>query len=154
MENSLNNLIFSGYFERSLDEKFRLSIPARLRTQLEKAQDKDEVIYIFYSTVYKVIRIYTHDSWISFIQPKLDAIEDPDERLQMTRAVYRFTETQKTDSQGRIAVNKKLASLIGIEKNVSICGMGRGIEIAAADDVQDSYEVTEKEESFLKGLMI
>lgn len=153
MENSSNNLIFSGYFERNLDDKGRLAIPARLRSQLEKAQSKDEVIYVFYSTVYKTIRIYTYDGWMSFVQPKIDAVEDPDDRVRMMRTVYRFTEDQKMDAQGRILINKKFAQLLGIDKSVSICGMGRGIEIAALESAEESFELKEDEVDFLKSII-
>lgn len=153
MENNSNNLIFSGYFERNLDEKGRLAIPARLRSQLEKAQSKDEVIYVFYSTVYKTIRIYTYDGWMSFVQPKIDAVEDPDDRVRMMRTVYRFTEDQKMDAQGRILINKKFAQLLGIDKSVSICGMGRGIEITALESVEESFELKEDEVDFLKSII-
>lgn len=152
-EKNSGNLIFSGYFERSIDDKGRLAIPARLRTQLEKAQSKDEVIYVFYSTVYKVIRIYTYDGWMSFVQPKIDEIEDPDDRVRMMRTLYRFTEDQKLDSQGRISINKKLAEVLEIEKNVSICGMGRGIEIAALVDKEETFELKDDEVDFLKSIM-
>lgn len=153
MENSIGNLIFSGYFERNLDDKSRLAIPARLRSQLEKAQSKDEVIYIFYSTVYNVIKIYTYDGWMSFVQPKIDAIENPDERVRMMRTVYRFTEEQKMDAQGRILINKKLAQLLGIDKSVSICGVGRGIEIAALESAEESFDLKDDEVDFLKNIM-
>lgn len=152
-EKNIGNMLFTGYFERNLDDKGRLSIPARLRSQLEKAQSKDEVVYVFYSTVYKVIRIYTYDGWMSFVQPKIDEIENPDDRMRMMKVLYRFVEDQKLDAQGRIPINKKLAALLGIGKNVSICGMGRGIEVAALETKEESFELESDEIDFLKSIM-
>lgn len=153
MENKGGDLIFSGYFERSLDDKGRLAIPARLRSQLEKAQSKDEVVYVHYSVVYNSIRIYTYDGWMAFVQPKIDSIEDPDERVRMMRTLYRLTEDQRMDAQGRILINKKLAQVVGIDKNVSICGVGRGIEIEALKPAEESFDFKDDEVDFLKSIM-
>lgn len=151
-EERTTDLIFSGYFERSLDDKGRLAIPARLRTQLEKAQSKDEVVYVHYSLAYNSIRIYPYDGWMQFVQPKIDAIEDNDKRVLMMRTLYHFTEEQRMDAQGRILVNKKLASALGIEKNVSVVGQGRGIEIAALKDI-DITDISDEQLDFLKSII-
>ncbi|MCQ2479799.1 MAG: hypothetical protein MJ120_04080 [Clostridia bacterium] len=152
MASERDELIFSGYFERNLDEKGRLAIPARLRSQLEKAQSKDEVVYVHYSLAYNSIRIYPYDGWIEFVQPKIDAIEDHDKRVLMMRTLYHFTEEQRMDAQGRILVNKKLAAKLGIEKGVSIIGEGRGIEITALKE-DDNMDLDDEQFEFLKSII-
>lgn len=152
MAGEREELIFSGYFERTLDDKGRLAIPARLRTQLEKAQSKDEVVYVHYSVAYNSIRIYPYDGWIEFVQPKIDAIEDHDKRVMMMRTLYHFTEEQKMDAQGRILVNKKLAKALGIEKGVSIIGEGRGIEITALKE-EENFSLDSEQMDFLKSII-
>ncbi|MCQ2471475.1 MAG: hypothetical protein MJ147_05495 [Clostridia bacterium] len=152
MASERDELIFSGYFERTLDEKGRLAIPARLRSQLEKAQSKDEVVYVHYSLAYNSIRIYPYDGWIEFVQPKIDAIEDHDKRVLMMRTLYHFTEEQRMDAQGRILVNKKLAAKLGIEKGVSIIGEGRGIEITALKE-DDNMDLDDEQFEFLKSII-
>lgn len=152
-ENNFTDLIFSGYFERTLDDKFRLSVPARLRTQLEKAQSKDEVVYVHYSVAFNSIRIYPYDGWMEFVQPKIDAIENNEDRVRMMRTLYHFTEEQKMDAQGRLTINKKLAKLLGIEKNVCIIGEGRGIEIAALKEEDETGKLADDELEFLKSII-
>lgn len=153
METTIKEQIFSGYFERNLDDKGRVAIPARLRSQLSQAQDKDEIIYVFYNVVYNSIKIYTYDGWITFVQPKIDAIKDPDERNRMMKKTYRFLEEQKMDAQGRILLNRKLAKAMGIEKGVSICGVGRGIEISALTGDEDDIDLLPDERDFIKDVM-
>lgn len=130
-------LNFAGNFQRTLDEKNRMAIPARLRSQLEEAQRKDEVFYLFCHAGSKAIRVYTYDSWLSFIQPKIDALSGDPLRVEKTRAVYRMLDEQRLDGQGRITINKKFASIIGLEKNAEILGSGRYIEITAQVDEKD-----------------
>lgn len=153
MEEKKRDFLFSGTFNRTLDEKSRLAIPARLRSQLEKAQDEDEVIYVFCHPGQKLIRIYTYDGWMKFAQSTLDEIDDPIKRANVTDAIYSLLEEQKLDGQGRIVINKEFAKQIGLEKNALVRGLGRSIQITPAAEVSDRFNFSDEQNSYIDKML-
>ena len=151
MDNNRNErgVIFTGNEERTLDDKSRVAIPARLRSQLEKEQDRNEVIYVFYSIVYKRIMIYTVEGWYDYAQPLLDEIEDPDEKMEMKDFLYDHVYEQRLDSQGRIKLESKYFDIMNISKKVKIQGSGRGITIKAPTE-EKIGDLSEKQIAFMK----
>ncbi len=148
------DIVFTGSFKRTLDEKSRMAVPARLRSQLERAQDEYECVYVVCVPGLSVIRIYTYDGWMRFAQAKIDAIKDPIEKHKMTEEVYKMVEEQRLDGQGRITINKNFAKKVGIKKNVQILGMGRGIQLSAAeDDEEEDLNISEAGENFITSLL-
>lgn len=148
------DIVFTGSFKRTLDEKSRMAVPARLRSQLERAQDEYECVYVVCVPGLSVIRIYTYDGWMRFAQAKIDAIKDPIEKHKMTEEVYKMVEEQRLDGQGRITINKNFAKKVGIKKNVQILGMGRGIQLSAAeDDEEENLTISEAGENFITSLL-
>ncbi len=148
------DIVFTGSFKRTLDEKSRMAVPARLRSQLERAQDEYECVYVVCVPGLSVIRIYTYDGWMRFAQAKIDAIKDPIEKHKMTEEVYKMVEEQRLDGQGRITINKNFAKKVGIKKNVQILGMGRGIQLSAAeDDEEEDLTISEAGENFITSLL-
>ena len=154
MEEKKRDFLFSGTFNRTLDEKNRLAIPARLRSQLEKAQSEDEVIYVFCHPRSKVIRIYTYDSWMNFAQSIIDKIDDPLKRADITDAIYSLLEEQKIDGQGRIPINKDFSKLIGLEKNAVVRGLGRSIQIKPAVEVEKKFEFSDEQNFYIDQMLI
>lgn len=148
------DIVFTGSFKRTLDEKSRMAVPARLRSQLERAQDEYECVYVVCVPGLRVIRICTYDGWMRFAQAKIDAIKDPIEKHKMTEEVYKMVEEQRLDGQGRITINKNFAKKVGIKKNVQILGMGRGIQLSAAEDDEDEdLTISEAGENFITSLL-
>ena len=87
-------------------------------------------------------------------QAKIDAIKDPIEKHKMTEEVYKMVEEQRLDGQGRITINKNFAKKVGIKKNVQILGMGRGIQLSAAeDDEEEDLTISEAGENFITSLL-
>lgn len=148
------DIVFTGSFKRTLDEKSRMAVPARLRSQLERAQDEYECVYVVCVPGLRVIKIYTYDGWMRFAQAQIDAIKDPIEKHKMTEEVYKMVEEQRLDGQGRITINKNFAKKVGIKKNVQILGMGRGIQLSAAeDDEEEDLTISEAGENFITSLL-
>lgn len=148
------DIVFTGSFKRTLDEKSRMAVPARLRSQLERAQDEYECVYVVCVPGLSVIKIYTYDGWMRFAQAQIDAIKDPIEKHKMTEEVYKMVEEQRLDGQGRITINKNFAKKVGIKKNVQILGMGRGIQLSAAeDDEEEDLTISEAGENFITSLL-
>lgn len=153
MEISKKPEIFVGSCQRSLDDKNRLSIPTRFRTQLERAQKEYDAIYVFCLPHHNAIRIYTYDGWLEFAQPKLDSIPDAKERMKRTQQIYALLDEQSVDAQGRIKIDKKFLKAVGIEKNVQLTGIGRGIQLTAVADETDVFNLTQDSQDFIDNLL-
>lgn len=153
MENLKKAEIFTSGFNRSIDEKSRISIPTRYRTQLERAQKEYDAIFVFCLPHLKSIRVYTYDGWMEFAQPKIDAIPDAEKRLQFTAKIYALLDEQTIDSQGRIKIKKEFLKAVGIEKNVYISGIGRGFSIEAAKPETNPFELSGEEADFINNML-
>lgn len=152
MEFSKKPEFFVGSCKRTLDEKSRVSLPVRFRTQLERSQKEYDAVYVFCAPHRKEICIYTYDGWLEFAQPKIDAIENPQERIAMTKKIYALLDEQTVDSQGRLKINKEFLKAIDVEKNVQISGNGRGLVLVADAEEADVFNISEKEAEFIDSL--
>ncbi len=153
MEHFKKSEIFTGGCHRSLDDKNRISIPTRYRTQLERAQKEYDAIYVFCLPHHDAIRVYTYDGWMEFAQPKIDAIPDAKKRLAFTKKIYGLLDEQTIDSQGRIKIKKEFLKAVGIEKSVDISGIGRGFEIKAAQPEVNIFDISDEEADFINEIL-
>ncbi len=137
---------------RTLDDKSRISLPARFRTQLERSQKEYDAVYVFCAPHRKEICIYTYDGWLQFAQPKIDAISDPKERIAMSNRIYSLLDEQTVDSQGRLKIDKDFLKAIGAEKSVQLSGNGRSLLLTPAQEDKDIFDISEKEADFIDSL--
>ena len=115
--------MFRGQFEHAIDEKGRLSIPAKFREALRKE---------------KTLVLTSSDSYLTgYPLKEWRAIEDrlranpkfKREQRDFLRFVYSSAEDVAMDSQGRILVPQGLRSRAGITREMVIIGMLDTIEI-------------------------
>jgi len=107
------------YFERKLDDKSRLTIPAELRDQL-----KDGVVLT--RGFGKYIHMYPKDVWDGSVEPKLDG-DILDERVADLNVQFRSgkVESSLDDKQGRIRLDSHLTAYAGIDKEVVAVSVGK-----------------------------
>src|SRR5512147_1036991 len=116
---------FRGRYDFSIDEKGRINIPSKFRKLLSpEAEDT----FVICRAPDDCLWAYPKNEWEKF--------EDTLDRMPVTRESNRFQrEIQNTlsdstlDRQGRITVTPLQMKLAGIEKDVSIIGRGRYLEI-------------------------
>ncbi len=114
--------MFLGRFEHSVDNKGRVSVPARFRGELSGeliiTRGNDRCLYLF-----------TQDAWEP-LAAKLNALPTGDaDARNLRRAVFSAAEPVELDKQGRVMVPDHLRQYSGISDNVSIIGLGTYIEI-------------------------
>lgn len=115
--------MFRGQFEHAIDDKGRLSIPAKLREALGK--EKTLVLTSFDS----YITAFPSRSW-RVIEDRIRA--NPTFKRDMRdflRLVYSSAEDAEIDSQGRILIPQALRQRAGISREVVILGVMDQIEI-------------------------
>jgi MraZ protein len=121
--------MFLGEYTPTLDEKGRLTLPAKFRDQLELAYLTSEV-----------------DRCLALWPPEEFAARARELREQAKRdapshdrAAYFFAGAQEVtpDKQGRIAIPPSLREFAGLQKAVVVTGFFDHVEIRAADAWQE-----------------
>jgi MraZ protein len=121
--------MFAGRFEYAIDDKNRVSIPAKFREILATNFD----LRLYMTNLDGCIVAYPYQEWLD-IQNRLS---DKDSVRKEARAFLRFYYSGVTecsiDRLGRILIPQSLKSFANIQKNVTIIGMNRKIEIWAQE---------------------
>ncbi len=118
--------MFSGSFLYSLDSKNRLSIPAKLRKNLQP-ESKDS--FVITQGMDKCLFLYPFDEW-QIMAERLKQLNqfDPNER-KFTRMFSQNATDVEMDNQARIILPQTHIQLAGIEKEVFILGSVNKIEL-------------------------
>lgn len=117
---------FTGQFEHSLDDKGRLTIPARLRTRLGRH------FVLTIAPPEPCLALYPDATWSEFCA-KLETATRKDGRYRsFVRHLFANTEEVSPDSQGRVVVPQALREHAGIDRDVVLVGTLTRIEIWSA----------------------
>ncbi len=115
--------MFRGQFEHAIDEKGRLSIPAKFRDILQKERALVLTSFDSYITVFPL------KVWHG-IEERIRA--NPTFKRDMRdflRHIYSLAEDVEIDQQGRILIPQALRQRVGITRDVVIIGVMDQIEI-------------------------
>lgn len=124
---------FVGSYERQLDERGRFVLPAKLRDKMS------DTVYITRSLVDKCLLLYTEEEW--------QVLEEQVKNLPVTtnrsakafvNLVFGQAAECEIDKQGRIALTQKLLDFGGLQKNVTMVGIGSKMEIWDSDRYEAS----------------
>ena len=120
----------TGTFERSLDTKDRLMLPARLQEDLG---------YECYLTmgVDKCLALYPEQSWQTFTRRFAELSVSQGRKM---RPLFASAVKCRLDSQGRINIPARLKTYAGITKDVAIIGVHNRAEIWDLDTWKASDE--------------
>jgi MraZ protein len=113
---------FLGEFEHTLDEKWRLSVPAKFRLKLAAGM----VVTI---VVDPCLWVFALDRWES-LAAKVNAlpITNPQAR-EFKRQFFGAATDLEPDKQGRVSLSPKLRDYAHIDKQVVVVGTGDHIEL-------------------------
>lgn len=113
---------FLGNFEPRLDDKGRLTLPARHRPAfaggvlLTKGQDHS--LYLF-----------TPEGFEIFAQDAINADITDARARGYQRFLFANTEELTLDSQGRVSISARMREYAGLDRDVVVIGAGRRMEI-------------------------
>ena len=150
-DNSLN-ISFTGEYNNSIDQKNRLSIPAKYRKALSPVNNGTFVLTRGFD---ECLVLYPLDEWkkVELQLGSLSSIKI--KNRSFVRSIVRCAVHLKYDSQGRIAIPENLLKYAKIDKNVTIIGMIKKIELWSPvllnDDISpdgDDYEDLANEINF------
>ena len=126
MKNDSLNISFTGEFNNSIDQKNRLSIPVKYRKALSPVNDNTFVLTRGFDAC---LILYPLDEWKK-VESQLGTLSSIKMRHRnFVRSIVRCAVHLKYDSQGRIAIPDSLLKYAKIDKNVTVIGMIKKIEI-------------------------
>ena len=129
-------------FECSMDEKFRVLLPAALKKQID--EQAENTFKILRGSHKNLIVFPLHD-WNEFSK-KLNALNKQNPRV--AKAVRQFTSGLTTvvlDAGGRLLLPKNLCEEKGVKKDIVINGMGNSFEIWEKKEYMKSLKENEPE---------
>lgn len=118
---------FTGQYEHSLDDKGRLTIPARFRARL------GDHFVLTIAPPDPCLAMYPETTW-SDVCARLEAAPRKDDRYRsIVRHLFANTEEISLDSQGRVVLPPALRELAAIKRDAVLVGTLTRVEIWAAE---------------------
>ncbi|WP_342268604.1 division/cell wall cluster transcriptional repressor MraZ [Spiroplasma endosymbiont of Aspidapion aeneum] len=118
--------MFLGTFEHTLDEKQRLTMPAKLRSKI------DTTIYIS-GGIEPCLQVRSEDVFKQLLEELNSKSDMNSKRRLIKRHILGNTCEIKLDGSGRVSIPTNILDLAKIKKNVYIIGQGDYIEIWDAE---------------------
>lgn len=117
--------LFTGRYEYTVDEKGRLSIPARHRDQL--VRERQEPVFFITKIHPHCLSAYALNEFQELVD-SLRAATDPATRETMRRLTSGAVECP-LDQQGRVVLPAELRKLAGLNRDVVVLGVAKRLEI-------------------------
>jgi MraZ protein len=117
--------MFRGRFVHTVDAKGRVSIPAGFRVELQRRSELPPILTILPDC----LALYAHDDWASFEQRLTDVDPFRLEGHSMQRFLISNCVECPPDAQGRILIPPYLREHAHLDKEVTIAGVGRRVEL-------------------------
>ncbi|MCD6290939.1 MAG: division/cell wall cluster transcriptional repressor MraZ [Anaerolineae bacterium] len=128
--------MFLGQYTHNLDDKGRLTIPAKYREDLADGM-------VATRGAQRQIVIYPLGEWHALTE-RVDALPKLDTRASnIRRLLYAFAEDLTMDRQGRILISPRLRQYAHINSEVTIVGLNTHIELwspAAWQEIEAQFE--------------
>ncbi len=119
--------MFLGRFEHTIDEKGRMTIPARYREQLEVGAyitlGFDQNLIVLTTSLFEQISL----------RVKQMSMTDPSARL-LRRLIFSSAALVDFDKSGRILIPQFLRDAVSIETNAILVGVGDYFEVWSAEN--------------------
>ena len=119
--------MFRGRFTHTIDTKGRMSIPSAYRTELESRSDQAPIV----TTAYECLHLYPYEDWCEKEGNIVESTTEDLEAQSFQRMMISGATECPIDKQGRMLVPQFLRDHAGIDREVTIAGVGNRIEIWA-----------------------
>lgn len=117
--------MFRGCYEHTIDDKGRLSIPAKLREALEASFSAP----LFLTRKDDCLVAYPSDEWRA-LEAKISGLPSFDPKVVAFRRFFLAPAQEcPLDKAGRILVPPTLRAYAGLERDVVLAGMGNHLEV-------------------------
>ena len=112
-----------GEYEHTIDDKNRLTLPARFREAFA-----DGVVVT--RGIDPCLAVYTREGWADFVRSQLDGLDQfSREARQMRRFLFSAGAEAELDKQGRVTLPAALMRKAGLARDVVVAGVGEVVEV-------------------------
>jgi MraZ protein len=116
-----------GRFSHTMDAKGRVAIPAGFRVELQSQDGRPPILTNLVDC--PAVGVFSHDRWLE-IEQRLASMSQMQPEIQsVQRMLVSGAVECPVDAQGRVLVPPHLREHAGLERDVTIAGVGRRIEI-------------------------
>lgn len=142
---------FSGEYECKIDDKGRLTLPARLKSALPETEETGLILFRGFEPC---LSLYTAAQWEGILNKVLVLDEFNDEQRAFQRTfLSRYTEVEM-DKAGRFLLPRTMMRYARLEKDLILFGLGNRMELWNPELYEEyfnmeSAEFSEKAERFL-----
>jgi transcriptional regulator MraZ len=117
--------MFRGRFVHTIDSKNRMSLPAGFRAELQRRSDHPPIL----TNAHQCLELHPYEDWEQF-EERIVGIATIDPRAQaLARMMVSGAVECPIDRQGRILVPQHLRDYAGLEREVTVAGVGPKIEL-------------------------
>jgi MraZ protein len=117
--------MFRGRFVNTIDAKNRMSLPAGFRQELQERSEHPPIL----TNAHECLDLYPYEDWLEF-EEKIVSIAAVDPEAQAyTRWMVSGATPCPIDKQGRILVPPHLREHAGLQREVTVAGVGPKIEL-------------------------
>jgi len=132
--------LLSGEFRNTLDEKGRISLPAKLRGELPGSE------FVLTQGVDACLWLFAPDQWNALSKKLIESTSLFAARARLVqRRILAPAQEVEVDKLGRIAIPQSLREFAGLAKECVILGITRYIEIWDAEAYKRYLEANESE---------
>jgi MraZ protein len=122
--------VFLGEFSHSLDEKGRVVMPRKFRSDLERGcvitKGQDRCLYVF-----------PMDRWEAEAARVLRLPRTDRRARNFSRSFFASATDQQLDKQGRVQIPESLRVYAGLEKDVTVVGVADHVQVWATPSWND-----------------
>ncbi len=130
------NIMFMGEFHHNIDEKSRLIIPSKFRSELGET-------FIITKGLDKCLFIYSKTEWDKIMQ-KVSTLQFTKKNVRaFERAFIGGASTIEFDKQGRINITSPLVHYANIQKECVIIGVNERLEIWSLEEFNNYMKENE-----------
>ncbi|RIL06743.1 MAG: division/cell wall cluster transcriptional repressor MraZ [Proteobacteria bacterium] len=117
--------MFRGRYVHTIDAKGRVSLPAEFRTELQRRSERPPIL----TNMLECLALYPAEDWEAYEDKLLGVDPFKLEGHEMQRFMISGATVCAPDSQGRILIPPYLREHAGLDKEVTIAGVGARIEL-------------------------
>ena len=134
-------MIFTGFYEHSIDAKNRLAIPSKIRSRLDPQRD-GEGFAVVPGRPSSTLWLYT-ERYFEQLATKGEAALIPDEdQLRFDQIYFPLAEMSELDTQGRILLPERMIVRAGLGREVIVCGVRDHLEIHPREAFQKHVDAS------------
>jgi len=132
-------MIFTGYYEHTIDAKHRLAIPAKFRSRLDPERDGTALVMVPGQPA-NTLWLYTERHFERLAERVDSALIPDDDQLRFDQIFFTLAEILDLDSQGRILVPERMMARAGLGREVVICGVRDHAEIRPRENFEKKVD--------------